>query len=71
MAQKAVKKVKSTQKNILKSKTVWLNLLTVVIIPLLPQSIKPFISQPEVLAAILALLNVAMRLISKDKVSLF
>ena len=71
MAKKVAKTKSVKAKSIMKSKTVWANVLTLALIPLLPQSVKPIISQPEVLAAIIAGLNVALRLISKDKVSLF
>ena len=53
------------------SKTFWTNVILVVALPFLPESLKSLVSSPEALASIFAIINVALRLISKDKVTLY
>lgn len=75
MAKKKIVKVEpkpiQAEKHIFKSKTLWVNIITVALIPMLPQAIKPYIEQPEVIAGVLTVINVVMRLVSKDKVYLY
>ena len=53
-------------KNILKSKTFWINLLTASVVPFLPESMK----NPDYIIYAITAINVALRLISKGKVEL-
>ena len=62
---------KETNKNIIKSKTFWANILIASVITFLPEHYKKILSNPETLTAIFTLINIGLRLISKDKVSLF
>ena len=75
MAKKKIIKVEpkpvQAEKHIFKSKTFWVNIITIALIPMLPQQIKPYLEQPEVIAGLLTAINVVMRLVSKDKVYLF
>lgn len=52
------------------SKTVWSNLILLVILPFLPESAKAYVSAENV-AYLFAGVNLLLRLISKDKLSLW
>jgi hypothetical protein len=54
-------------KNILKSKTYWVNVLMAAAFPFLPDDLRP---SPEVLAMIFAGVNIVLRKISHGKVEL-
>ncbi len=60
-----------TQKPIYLSKTFWTNVIMVILLPFMPESIKSYLSSPEALATVFAIVNVVLRLISKDKVTLY
>lgn len=53
-------------KTILKSKTFWANVLTAVVLPFLPEGLK----NPETVGYAITAVNILLRLISKDKVTL-
>ncbi len=59
------------KKPIYLSKTFWTNVILVVALPFLPESIKSLVSSPEALGSIFAIVNVVLRLVSKDKVTLY
>lgn len=59
------------EKPIYLSKTFWANVLLVLGLPFLPDPIKVFVQDPEKLAAIFGVVNLVLRFISKDKVTLY
>lgn len=52
------------------SKTVWTNLILMVILPFLPESAKSFVT-PENVSYLFVAVNFLLRIISKDKVTLW
>ncbi len=52
------------------SKTFWTNVLMFVVVYFLPESIKPMIQNPETLASIFAVVNIILRFVTKDKVTI-
>lgn len=54
------------RKKLLKSKTFWINLLSAAIVPFLPDELK----KPEYLVYVMSAVNVALRLLTKNKVTL-
>jgi hypothetical protein len=58
-----------TGKHILKSKTFWINVVLVLLVPLAPPKVKEYL-QPDVVAQLFFVLNVILRAITKEKVYL-
>ena len=70
---KALKKANSKNrdgKHLLKSKTFWVNVICICLVPLAPAPVKAYLSQPDVVVTLLGVVNLILRLLSTDKVYL-
>lgn len=69
---KIIKKINRARngKHILKSKTFWVNLILILLVPLAPPEIKAYLIQPDVVVTLIGVVNLLLRLFSSDKVYL-
>lgn len=71
--EKILKKINSSNKSgkhILKSKTFWVNLILICLVPLAPPAVKAYLIQPDVVVTLVGVVNLALRFFSSDKVYL-
>lgn len=57
-------------KHLLKSKTFWINVVVVLMVPLAPEPLKTYLLQPDVVTLWICLLNIGLRFVTSDKIYL-